>query len=199
VGRWTALVTWGVVVVAAFALGPPQRPDTGDLVRDLLTGNFAPYPPWLVAHFQWMGLWPALVGLALRGDWRARFPAWPFVLASFFLGCFALLPWFVLRPQAPRTPPPAAGWLARWELPLVFGIMGLGWGVWAAATGSVGDWVTAAGTDGFTWAMTWDFAAFWVLSVAECRRRSPQWAWSLVPLVGFAGVLAVEARRGQVR
>lgn len=188
--RITAALGWLALLWVGFGVGPPQAPGTPDLVSDLLTGRFAPHPPWLVAHFQLMGLWPLLFAFALRGEWRARVPAWPFLLGSVALGCYVLLPWFVLRGPGPVD---RGRWWAHAALPAGLAAGALAWVAWAAATGSGADWAHRVRADGFTWAMTWDFAAFWALSVAEARGRRGWWWAALVPVVGFGAVLAAEA------
>ncbi len=195
--RVAVALGWLGLLGVGFGVGPAQGPGTGELVLDLLTGRFAPHPPWLVAHFQLMGLWPLLFAFALRGEWRARVPAWPFLLGSLALGCYALLPWFVLRAPAEVD---RRGPLGHPAVPAALAAAALAWAAWAAVAGDGGDWWHLVRTDGFTWAMTWDFAAFWGLSVLEARRRG--WWWlALVPVVGFGAVLGWEAavRRGAGR
>lgn len=194
-----ALLLWLALIAVGCGLGPPNRPDLGAWVVDLLLGRWEGQPPWVVAEFQWMGLWPALVGLMLRPDWRGRPPAWPFLLASLALGCYALLPWFVLRsgPRAQRE----GGGLSRWEIPAVLGLIATALLAWAAASGDPAEIGRAMLSDGFVWSMSLDFLAFWVTSVAEARARAraAAWQWTLLPLVGLAVWLALEGREGAVR
>jgi hypothetical protein len=196
--RGAAAALWLVIVVGGFGFAPPSRPDQWDWVVRLLTGRWEGESPWVVAQFQMMGLWPALVGLLVRGDWRARpIPAWPFALGAFAFGCYALLPWFVLRrgERNGAEPGPITGVvlplaLAASAAALAVGAVVLGGPAGPAAFARV-FW-----TDGFVFPMTFDFLAFWLLSVAEARaraRRTP-WALTLVPLVGLGLFLALEAR-----
>lgn len=87
---WLALL--GITVFTA----PPAAPDTAQLVERLVTGQLAGVNLSLFALFNLMGVWALAMTAALRGDppwWK-----WPFLALSFFLGAFALLPYFVLRP-----------------------------------------------------------------------------------------------------
>ncbi len=194
--RGAALVCWLLLIALGCGLPPPTRPDVGAWVADLLMGRWDGTSPWVVAEFQWMGLWPALVGLLIRSDWRARVPAWPFVLASFGLGCYALLPWFVLR-QDPRGVS-TGGWLGRPVWPVTLTAIAVALLVWAAATGDIRELGYAVAHEGFVWTMTFDFVAFWLLSIAESRARTrgTPWQWTLVPLVGLGVFLALESRIG---
>jgi hypothetical protein len=201
--RGTAIVAWVVLVVAGMVLGPANRPDLGAVLWAVGTGDLHAAPSWFVAQFQCMGLWPLGIALLLRGDLRGdlrsglpggrRWPAWPFVVGSFVLGCYVLLPWFALRSGPPTEPP--RGRFSGWGWPALLAAIAAAWIGWGIGAGSMADWVHLARTDGFTWAMTWDFCAFWLISVLEARsrlRRAP-WPITLVPLVGLGAALAVEA------
>lgn len=197
--RRAAAIGWLALVVVGFGLAPPSRPDQLDWVLALLLGRWEGEEPWVVAEFQMMGLWPALVGLLLRGDWRARpVPAWPFVLASFGLGCYALLPWFVLRSGDRGAPGP--GPFARSDLPYALAVGAATLAVGAVATGGAAGpagFAHAVRTDGFVFPMTFDFLAFWLVSVVEARARTrgTPWAWALLPLVGLGLFLGREELR----
>lgn len=194
-GRLSAAIAWVVLVGLAFGLAPPARTDQTAWVLRLLTGDWVGEEPWVVAQFQWMGLWPLWTALLLRGEARARpVPAWPFLLGSFALGCFALLPWFALR-RGPRTAPPA-GTLDHPLLPLLPAIPAVGLLGWAVLAGDPSRFLAILGSDGFVWPMTFDFAAFWIVTTLEARARARtgSWAWTLLPGLGLAAHLALEAR-----
>ena len=195
--RGAALLSWLVLVGLGCGFGPPSRPDLGAWILDLLTGRWGEHPPWVVAEFWLLGIWPALVALLIRPDWRARLPAWPFLLASFALGCYALLPWFYLRSE-PRNE--ARGRPGGPVLPAVLALLALVIVIWATVVGDLADLPQMFASEGFVWAMTFDFLAFWVLSVAEARvrTRGTPWAITLVPVVGLGVFLAMEERARRV-
>lgn len=161
-------ILWLVGTAAAFGLAPPARPDQWAWILRLLGGEWAGENPLVVAHFQLMGIWPIAMAALWRREWwrRGRLPAWPFLLASFGLGCFALLPYAVLRREPELGRPGVWAWV--WAL-LAIGFVGfLAWGLTA---GDVQAWVATARTDGFVWPMAWDFALFAVLFAVEARGR----------------------------
>lgn len=101
VRRWRSLALgslWLGFVIYAMFMAPPSTPETGEMIRQLLTGAWTNLNPGVVVLFNLMGLWPVIyASLALTDGVDQAFPAWPFVLASFGLGAFALLPYLALR------------------------------------------------------------------------------------------------------
>lgn len=191
--RWAAAILWVVLVALGCGFGPPNRPDLWAWIVDLLTGRWGEHAPWVVAQFQLMGLFPLLMAVLLRPEWRARVPAWPFLLASFVFGCYALLPWFVVRAESRSR----SGTFGGPVVPAVLALAGVVLVVWAAARGDLWDLPRMFATEGFVWSMSFDFVAFWILSVCEARARTrgTPWAITLVPVVGLGVFLALEARR----
>jgi len=133
--RAAAILIWLAFGLYA-AFGAPEAPNTGRLVLDLF--RFRGPDPLITAAFQLMGIWPMLYArVLLRGVGEQRISPWPFVLASFAVGAFALLPALALRRYgAPTTDDPR--WLRRFtESALVGGALSgaafllLGWGLWA--------------------------------------------------------------------
>ncbi len=92
------LALWLSLLVFAFGFSPPADPGTLDLIRKLSTGDWQNLNPVVIALFNVMGIWPLIYGtILLPGGKRFQLPAWPFVVGSFFLGAFVLLPYFILR------------------------------------------------------------------------------------------------------
>ncbi len=100
---WLGFVTYGVL------LAPPSTPDTLEVIRLLSTGQWSELNPWVVVLFNLMGLWPVVyASLALSDGRDQAVPAWPFVVGSFGLGAFALLPYLALRKSTAMLPHGAA-------------------------------------------------------------------------------------------
>ncbi len=178
--RVAFFAAWVALVALGFGpLAPAEpRPDQTEWLIRLLTGDWAGENPAVVAEFCLMGLWPPLLALLLRDRWRERpVPAWPFLLASVGLGCYALLPWFFLaRPGSPPRPPGLLGRLAGAALALT----SAGFLAWGLLAGDLPAFWQGVQTDPFLWAMTLDFAAFWALSIT----LAPGHLAGALPLVG---------------
>lgn len=190
--RWIAAALWVGLLIAMVA-APPQREDMTAWLIDLATGNWAGTEPWVVAHFNLMGVFPMLLLLQLRGRLGSRpLPLWPFALGSFALGGYALLPWFVLAPAT--TTERSWAWLDRVRVPgAVLGILcTLGLVGWAAFTGSWSNWAAIAASDGFVFPMSWDFLALWITTALLARDRGGRWWLTAIPVLGTALYLLVE-------
>lgn len=211
---------WLGLIAYAFFAAPPNDPQTLEQIIQLSTGQWQELNPMVVALFNLMGIWPLVYAMVLLPDGQAQraqgksLRAWPFVLGSFALGAFALLPYLALRSSPTDEAPDGAisGWpeagaiaptnagspklisrLSRRGLPLVLlaGTMAL-----LAYGLSQGDWSNFAAQwrgSRFIHVMGLDFALLTLLfpSLAQddARRRGiavPQvvWATVLLPLLG---------------
>lgn len=93
---------WVGLLIYAFGFAPPDRPDTFRLIQNLSTGEWEGINPLIISLFNVMGIWPMVYSCVLFFDGRnQKIPAWPFVLFSFGVGAFALLPYLSLREPAP--------------------------------------------------------------------------------------------------
>lgn len=128
--RTAAVAVWVLLALYLGLFSPPEHPELGAYLLELATfrGN-----PVEVMIFQMMGLWP-LAYLRLLIHERGRPPAWPFVVASFAVGAFALLPYLALQPTPPERGRPW-GWQRSWWLSgfllagfFALAVYGLGWG-----------------------------------------------------------------------
>ena len=126
-------MAWLTLLVYLVGFSPPEHPDLFAYLRSLATfqGN-----PLEVMIFQMMGLWP-MTYLRLLIHERGRPSAWPFILASFGVGAFAILLYVFLRPRPPPPNGPDRRWswqTATWSAVFLAGgfasllIYGLGWG-----------------------------------------------------------------------
>ena len=189
------LAIWIVFVIYALVFTPPNQPNTLDLIRNLSTGNWADINPFIISLFNGMGLWPmAYAALLFRDGQRQSFPAWPFVVASFFIGAFAILPYLAFRtsPSPAKTLEnlhPIKFWESRWlgyALSLGFLILlsyCLSQGSWESFSA---DWAS----DRFIHVMSLDFCMLSVLIPAltvddrDLRTIStPLWL-DFIPVVG---------------
>lgn len=93
---------WLGFVAYAFFLAPPEQSDTFTLIQKLASGQWEGINPLIIALFNIMGLYPAIYACVLFADGRGqKIPAWIFVVLSFGVGAFALLPYFGLRSPNP--------------------------------------------------------------------------------------------------
>ncbi|MEM7773503.1 MAG: DUF2834 domain-containing protein [Cyanobacteria bacterium P01_A01_bin.37] len=93
---------WLSFIGYAFVFAPPDQPDTFPLIQRLSTGQWDDINPLIVGLFNIMGIWPLIYGALMVTDgYGQRVMAWPFAIASFALGAFAVLPYLALRQPNP--------------------------------------------------------------------------------------------------
>lgn len=190
-------VLWLGFVAYAFLLSPPDRPDTLDLIVRLSTGEIEGINPAIVALFYLMGIWPVIYGCVLFLDGhQQKIPAYPFAIASYAVGAFAILPYLVLRHPSPEFNPPK-DWFLKLQDSRI-----LGWVLFIAAIAIVvygvsqGDWIDFSQqwqTRRFIHVMSLDFCLLCLLFPAllrdDMQRRGLTqplifWGVSLLPLFG---------------
>lgn len=195
--RWIFITIWLGLIAYAATLAPPEQPDTLDLIRRMSTGDWARINPAVIAIFNAMGLWPMVYAcVALIDGQGQKWPAWPFVLASFGVGAFAILPYLALRspyPSATDLPSPLlrlldSRWLGVLLMAAAIALAVFGW--------RYGDWPDfwqQWQTSRFIHVMTLDFCALWLLFPVlmqddmTCRGLTQPWIVAGVlalPLVG---------------
>ncbi len=199
---------WLGFVAYAFLLAPPDQPEqTLDLILRLSSGQWAGINPAVVALFNLMGVWPAIyAGLLLIDGRMQKIPAWPFVLGSFLVGAFALLPYLALRQPNRDFQGPKTGWLklqdSRW-LGLLLCLVSLGLLVYGLSQGDWSDFAQQWQTRRFIQVMSLDFCLLSLLFPAllgdDMARRGLDnrlifWAVALIPLLGPALYLALRPR-----
>lgn len=200
-GLW---LLWLSFILYAFWLAPPDQPDSLVLIQRLVRGDVAGINPLIVALFNLMGVWPAIYASILLIDGRGqRRPAWPFVLGSFGVGAFALLPYLALRQPNPQFVG-AKGWgLTWWDSRLngsLLALVTLGLLIYGLSQGNWAEFGEAWRTSRFIHVMSLDFCCLTVLFPLilrdDLRRRGlhQPWLWggiSLLPLVGPVLYLAL--------
>ncbi|RCJ17607.1 hypothetical protein A6S26_30360 [Nostoc sp. ATCC 43529] len=89
---------WLGLIVYAFFLSPPEQAGTLELIKNLSLAQWQGINPLIIALFNLMGVWPIVYSAVLFIDGRGqKIPAWPFAIASFAVGAFAILPYLALR------------------------------------------------------------------------------------------------------
>lgn len=205
-GRWQSFALaalWLGFVTYAVLLSPPSDPDTLEVIRQLSTGQWQALNSGVVVLFNLMGLWPLVyASLALTDGADQRVPAWPFVLVSFGLGAFALMPYLVLRKSTQALSYPSEdtkllqvinhrlfglGIAIATVLMLVYGITQGNWDT------TLQDFLRQFATSKFIHVMSLDFCMLTLLTPSLLwddiarRQLSPLWrGLSLLPLLGPA-------------
>ncbi|MEA5467458.1 DUF2834 domain-containing protein [Spirulina sp. 06S082] len=188
---------WLGFIAYAFLFAPPDRPDTLDLIINLSTGNWQGINPIIVALFNIMGILPIAYTALILADGRGqKIRAYPFAIASFGLGAFALLPYFALR----QTNPDFKGkkdfilkiFDSRWlgiSLTLSASVLI----AYAIVSGDWGDFIQQWQTSRFIHVMSLDFCLLSLLFPAilgdDMKKRGGKnslifWLISFVPLLG---------------
>jgi hypothetical protein len=93
---------WVGFIAYSFLLAPPSQPDTFELITRMSSGDIEGINPLIVALFNLMGIWPMVYSGLLLADGRGqKIWAFPFAIASFLVGAFAILPYLILRSPNP--------------------------------------------------------------------------------------------------
>jgi hypothetical protein len=188
---WLAFGTY------AFLLAPPDRPDTSLLIQNLISGRLDGINPMVIALFNIMGVLPAMYACVLFSDGRGqKVPAWIFVILSFGIGAFGLLPYLALRNSNPKFVGEKS-WLislfdSRWTgiILAMSALFLVGYGI---REGNWTDFIAQFQTNRFINVMSLDFCLLcllfpWLLSDDMSRRgmedRRIMIALSVVPLFG---------------
>jgi hypothetical protein len=210
-------IFWGLwlgFVLYAFILAPPNRPDTADLILRLSTGDWEGINPIVIALFNAMGIWPMVyAALALIDGTGQKLRAWPFVLTSFAVGAFALLPYLALRQPGSNSnnssfsggPSQLLRLLeSRW-LGAVLTAGAIALAAFALLKGNWPDFWQQWQTSRFIHVMTLDFCALWllfpVLLKDDLARRGVTQSWIsaavlALPLVGACLYLTLRPSMG---
>ncbi|WP_315795348.1 hypothetical protein [Paenibacillus sp. BIC5C1] len=203
--RWILSLTWLAFIAYACVWAPGQPLESDPVFKELVT--LQSKEPWLLTVFSWLGIYPAIFAcLLLRKSVEKRgirVPAWPFVLLSFGLGAFALLPYFAWSSQTHRGSgyeqlsfgnqrESGIGRVAAHKLThVILLLLTLGTGFYAVTQGNSDVYMEAFRASSFVHIMTIDFVILTLLSVialfrdASDNRRSHIWAIAgAIPLIG---------------
>lgn len=194
--RVMLLVVWLAFIVYALFFAPGAGSGEDPWLKPLLTLNAQ--EPSLLAMFTLLGLYPlAFACMLLRHDDRVV-PAWPFVILSFALGAFALLPYYMLTSHThagshglrlSESIRKTAESPVTHAVLFVLTLLVMGYGL---LFGDLGAYMEAFRTSHFVNVMTIDFAMLTLLSVyaiyTGSRRR---WRPQATALLGFVPVLGL--------
>ncbi len=204
--RTVALVVWLGLLAVSVGFAPAAAPDTNEVIVKMLTGQVSQVNTSLFALFNQMGVYPmAFLAVLAFDSTQQRVPKWPFVLGSFGLGAFVLVPYLVVRTWNLLRRPATSVALKVLGSRALGGVLSL-LAVTLVGLFLVGD-VRRFGelfaTQQFPFVMSLDFVACWLsgalLGREEARLNTqPVLFWlSLIPAVGLPLVLL--ARRRSVR
>lgn len=194
------LLLWIGLLLQALWLAPPTRPDLWDWIWRISVGDWFGEDPSVIALFNMMGLWPTLFLVRLRRELLAGpVPALPFVVVSFFLGGFALLPYLIVRPLLKDRRQGEVG--ERFgdllAAPVASGVLLVaagGLGAWAFVRGDVTVLLSMIRTDGFVSTMSLDFVCLWLAyGLLALEKTDRPWAVTALPLIGACIWGAVDA------
>jgi len=190
----------------AFLFAPPDRPDTAFLIQNLISGKLEGINPAIVALFNIMGILPAIYACMLFSDGRGqKIPAWIFVILSFGIGAFGLLPYLALRNPNP-TFIGEKNWLikifdSRWTgvLLAIASVYLVGYGI---REGNWADFIMQFQTSRFIQVMSLDFCLLcllfpWLLTDDMQRRgmedQSMYLIVSVIPIFGALTYLCLRS------
>lgn len=190
---------WLGLILYAFLLAPPDQPDTWALIQKLSTGQWAGINPLIVALFNLMGVLPMIYACFLLIDGRGQsLRAWPFVLGSFAIGAFAILPYLALRDANPEFVGQKNRGLSlldsRWT-GLLLTIATLGIGIAGLYGGDGANFMAQWSTSRFINVMSLDFMTlsllFPTLVVDDLTHRAVQHPkrWEIVAFIPLFGAL----------
>jgi hypothetical protein len=203
--RWILGLVWVAFIAYALLLAPGQSPGSDPIFKELIT--LQSKEPWLLTVFSWLGIFPAVYAcMLLRTSARernGRVPTWPFVLLSFGLGVFALLPYYAWSSSTNRASgyhsfhfgrqrESGIGRVAAHKLThVILLLMALGTAFYAVTQGHPDVYMEAFKQSSFVHIMTIDFVLLTLLSIiaiyrdADASRRSIAWsAAGIIPIVG---------------
>lgn len=196
--RLASLVVWLVLVTVAVLGAPPAAPDTNDVILKMLTGQLDGVNTSLFALFNLMGVFPmAFLAVLAFDSPEQRVPKWPFIILSFALGAYVLLPYLVARRWNLPRRAASTWWLRMLGSRLVGGALTVVALTLVAlfVVGDVRTFLEHFRTEQFPFAMSLDFMACCVAGALLGREEATlrgqtalQWL-ALVPGVGVPLVL----------
>lgn len=201
--RGVCLVLWLGLLGVSIGWAPPSSPDTTEVIVKMMTGRLEGVNQALFALFNLMGVFPMVFLAVLASDSTSqKVPKWPFLLASFVVGAFALLPYLMLRQWHLPRREPTSWWLRllssrAFALLLLVAALVL---VVVFITGDLAAFAELFRTQQFPFVMSFDFvaccaaAALLAREEAQLRGQASLGWWGLVPAIGLPLALAIRRR-----
>jgi len=199
-------ILWFGFIVYAFFLAPPNQPDTFELITKMSLGEWQGINSLIISLFNLMGIWPAVYACILFADGRGqRLRAFPFVLGSFAVGAFSLLPYLIFRQPNPQFSG-SKDWLLKiWDsritaIVLLIGALILL--IFGFFQGNWQDFIQQWKSDRFIHVMSLDFCLlsllFPLLVQDDLKRREMKTSWlftgiTVFPLLGPLIYLSLRA------
>ncbi|WP_342555537.1 hypothetical protein [Paenibacillus sp. FSL R7-0652] len=204
--RYILGLIWIAFTAYALFFAPGNSPANDPIFKELL--RMRSEEPWVLTVFSWLGIFPAVYAcMLLRKPVKTRegrhIPAWPFVLFSFGLGAFALLPYFALSSplgkgisadslSSLKQSKSGISRVASHRLThLILLLLTLGAALYALLLGNPERFEQTFNESSFVHIMTIDFVVLTLLSTiatfrdAKVNGRASNWAWAgLLPLAG---------------
>ena len=208
-GKYLIWPVWLVFVGYSILFAPATDANTGALVMAILQGKFQEINWVVITLFNLMGVWP-LIFMVIFGieSKTQRIPAWPFIIGSFFLGAFVLMPYFGLRnlPSATEKGIPYKGIVKSLDgriLPVILLVVTIGLVLMAVIAGDWADYATQFQKNGFVHVMSLDFLMFTALFPIALKEDLIRRNWfdrkkwilfSIIPLFGACSYLIAAPR-----
>jgi hypothetical protein len=206
-GQYLIWPLWLAFLLYSFVFAPASDPNTSTIVMNILRGRFGGINWVVIALFNLMGVWPLIFMILLGIESQSqKISAWPFILGSFFLGAFLLLPYFGLRKSNPDPAPARKGIVKHLDsrgLPIVLFVISIVLVMMVIIEGDWNDYLLQFRTNGFIHVMSLDFVAFALLFPLAVKddmlRRNwfqkTKWiGFSVVPVLGPIIYLIVAPR-----
>ncbi len=96
-------IVWALLILYAGTVAPRDNSATLPMISAMMSMNIGGINPLIIAVFNLMGVWPIIFACLLLFDREKKpAPAWPFIVGSFALGSFAILPYLGLRHAQPK-------------------------------------------------------------------------------------------------
>lgn len=195
---------WLGFVIYAFLLAPPEQSNTLELIKQLSTGKWESINPLVVALFNLLGIVPVIYACVVLIDGRGKnIKAWPFVVGSFGVGIFALLPYLVFRQPNPQFTGEKDFLLkildSRWT-GVILSLSILSLLLFGLIKGDWSDFIEQWQTSKFIHIMSLDFCLLCLLFPSllgdDLARRGIKnsfvfWIVALIPLLGALGYLCL--------